>query len=73
VELPDTEIRLRLVEVVLPSASRVGMSDPSDIIETLKQLEIFVKGGYAPSNMELPTRKEVTPRTRKKSVGNAKQ
>lgn len=38
------EIRLRIVEAVLPAASRAGLTDPQLIVKTATTLEQYVLG-----------------------------
>jgi len=40
----DRELRLRIAEVVIPQASRVGITEPSYIVKTCKEIEKYVIG-----------------------------
>lgn len=40
--MDEREVRLRIVEAVLPQASRVAMQDPASIINTCSNLEHYV-------------------------------
>jgi len=40
--LNDNEIRLRIVEAVIPQATRVGLVDPSAILDTCFKIEEYV-------------------------------
>lgn len=43
------EIRLRIVEAVLPAASRAGLTDPQLIVKTATTLEQYVLGDPKPA------------------------
>lgn len=38
------EIRLRIVEAVLPAATKVGLNEPEHIVKTCSNLENYVLG-----------------------------
>lgn len=40
----DQEIRLRIAEVVIPQATRVGIVEPEHIVKTCKEIEKYVIG-----------------------------
>ena len=42
--MDKSEIRLKIVEVVVPQATRVGVLEPEYIIKTCSQLEEYVLG-----------------------------
>lgn len=42
--MDNEEIRLRIVEVVVPQATRVGMMNPQNIQDTCSHLENYVIG-----------------------------
>lgn len=51
--MEEREIRLRIVEAMIPQASRVGVTDPTAIIESCAQLEKYVLDSL--KREELPT------------------
>lgn len=56
--MQDSEIRLRIVEAVIGQATKVGVFDPTGLIDSCTQLEKYVVG--LPPAGEVPT-----PATRK--------
>jgi len=42
--MPDRDIRLKILEIVLPNASKVGISKPENIIEICSHFEKYVIG-----------------------------
>lgn len=38
----DVEVRLRIIEVILPTASRYGMDNPEQIVTTCRTFENYV-------------------------------
>lgn len=43
------EIRMRLIEALLPSASKAGLTNPQDIVKTATTLEQYIVGTPAAS------------------------
>lgn len=64
--MDDREIRLRIVEVVLPTASRNGLSDPDRLVDICSRLEKYVVSLESKSQGELsdpePKRRNSRPR-----------
>lgn len=65
------EIRLRIIEAVLPTATRNGFSDPSKIVEICTQLESYVVLSEPDKvgNSSDPQTSRKTGRSRKEATG----
>lgn len=42
--MPDQDIRLKILEIVIPTATRVGINKPENIIEICSHFENYVIG-----------------------------
>lgn len=45
--MDNIEVRLRIVEVILPTASRYGMDHPDQIVDTCRAFEKYVLESHA--------------------------
>lgn len=59
--MPNEDMRLKILEIVLPTATRVGINKPENIIEICSHFENYVLGS---DNREEESASQ--PRTRKK-------
>mgnify|MGYP001048052596 CR=1 FL=1 len=50
--MDKTEVRLRIIEAVVPQATKVGITEPEYIVKTCSTLEEYVLGSV--NNGELP-------------------
>lgn len=46
-ELSVTEVRMRVIEAVMPPASRLGLNNPETIAKIAHTLEQYVMNGYS--------------------------
>ena len=63
--MDNSEIRLRIVEAVLPQASAVGLSDAQIIIKTCTGLEKYVLKSETSGKKSNPQPRKVTAKPRK--------
>lgn len=71
----NEEIRLRIVEAVLPNASRHGFSDPNKVVEICSRLENYVVSSEPRNSGKLsdpqPSRRKSRPRSEKETTETA--
>jgi hypothetical protein len=68
--MDNAEVRLRILGMVIPQASRVGIQEPEYIVKTCKTLENYVlESKSGESTSDSPTKKKPG-RPRKGSSGN---
>ncbi len=63
--MDDSEIRLRIVEAVMPQASRVALTDSEIIVKTCTVLENYVLKSKLSGQKSNPQPKKVTARPHK--------
>ena len=63
--MDNNEIRLRIVEAVIPQASRVALNDSEIIIKTCTGLEKYVLKSETSGKKSNPQPKKVTTKPRK--------
>lgn len=74
--MDNKEIRLRIVEVMVPKASQVGITNPSEIIKKCAELEDYVLSSAKVSEDSLtsqPRKQSRTPRKGKASPDTSEQ
>ncbi len=62
------ETRLRILEGLLPSMTRLGINQPEIIICTANALEKYVTSGYASDNEDASSSAPVKRRRRRKQI-----
>lgn len=63
--LEASEVRLRIVECVIHQATRVGIFDPSGLIESCTQLEKYVLDSKTVEELPAPTTRKTLHRPEK--------